>query len=160
MHPILQSLQNTEFDFLRSVLYSFTTGEIGKYEALSARFNEVPILLENQAALSKKLCLMTLIEAVFKRSTDNRSIPFKDIAQETRLPLEEVEHLVMKALSLNLIRGSIDQVDEVVVVTWVQPRVLEMDQIDGMRRKLEAWDDQVKRISSFVGTQGGEVFAQ
>ncbi|KAG1209803.1 hypothetical protein G6F68_021838 [Rhizopus microsporus] len=73
--------------------------------------------------------------------------------------MDEVEHLVMKALSLKLIRGSIDQVDQIAVVTWVQPRVLDKDQIDGMRHKLEEWDNQVKRISSFVGEQGGEVFA-
>lgn len=36
---------------------------------------------------------MSLIEAVFKRSGDNRAIPFSEIAAETRLPNEEVsEH--------------------------------------------------------------------
>ncbi|CAO3655611.1 unnamed protein product [Mucor hiemalis] len=160
MHPILNSLDNTEYSWLSSVLYAFTGGDIGKFEALVPHFSKVPLLQQNQAALGRKICLMSLIEAVFKRSTDNRSIPFSEIAAETRLSIDEVEHLVMKALSLNLIRGSIDQVDQVVVVTWVQPRVLEMDQIDGMRRKLEAWDNQVKKISSFVGEQGGEVFAQ
>jgi 26S proteasome regulatory subunit N9 len=66
----------------------------------------------------------------------------------------------MKALSIQLLRGSIDQVDQLVVVTWVQPRVLDKSQIDGMRRKLEDWNNQVKKISTFVGQQGGEVFAQ
>lgn len=66
----------------------------------------------------------------------------------------------MKALSLKLIRGSIDQVDQLAVITWVQPRVLEKEQIDGMRRQLEEWNNQVKKISTFVGDQGGEVFAQ
>lgn len=66
----------------------------------------------------------------------------------------------MKALSLKLIRGSIDQVDQLVVVTWVQPRVLDRDQIDGMRKQIEEWNNQVKKIGAFVGEQGGEVFAQ
>lgn len=44
---------------------------------------------------------------------------FKDIASETRIPTEEVEHLVMKALSLGLIKGYIDQVDEVVMVRFL-----------------------------------------
>ncbi|KAI8876297.1 PCI-domain-containing protein [Backusella circina FSU 941] len=160
MHPILDSLSGTEHDWLRSLLFAFNAGDIGKFEALEPHFTKQSLLQQNRAALSRKICLMSLIEAVFRRSTDNRSIPFSEIAAETRLPIEEVEHLVMKALSLNLIRGSIDQVDQIVVVTWVQPRVLDKDQIDGMRRKLEEWDNQVKKISSYVGEQGGEVFAQ
>lgn len=41
---------------------------------------------------------MALIESVFKRNADNRTMSFQTIAEETRLPLDEVEHLVMKAL--------------------------------------------------------------
>ncbi|KAI8971864.1 hypothetical protein BDF20DRAFT_825235 [Mycotypha africana] len=160
MHPILDSLKDTEHDWLRSLLFAFNSGDIGKFEALVPHFNKQPLLEQNQAALRRKICLMSLIEAVFKRSTDNRCIPFSEIAAETRLSADEVEHLVMKALSLNLIRGSIDQVDQMVVITWVQPRVLDKGQIDGMKQKLEEWDNQVKKIASFVGEQGGEVFAQ
>jgi 26S proteasome regulatory subunit N9 len=72
----------------------------------------------------------------------------------------QVEHLVMKALSLNLIRGSIDQVDQIVIVTWVQPRVLDKDQIDGMRKRLDKWNKEVNKIATFVKQEGGEVFAQ
>jgi 26S proteasome regulatory subunit N9 len=66
----------------------------------------------------------------------------------------------MKALSLNLIRGSIDQVDQTVNVTWVQPRVLDRDQIDGMRKRLDTWNRDVNKIATFVQQEGGEVFAQ
>ncbi len=41
---------------------------------------------------------MALIESVFKRSAYDRTMSFQTIAEETRLPLDEVEHLVMKAL--------------------------------------------------------------
>jgi 26S proteasome regulatory subunit N9 len=41
---------------------------------------------------------MALIESVFKRNADDRTMEFQTIAEETRLPLDEVEHLVMKAL--------------------------------------------------------------
>jgi 26S proteasome regulatory subunit N9 len=66
----------------------------------------------------------------------------------------------MKALSLNLIRGSIDQVDQIVNVTWVQPRVLDREQIDGMRKRLDTWNKEVDKIATFVQQEGGEVFAQ
>lgn len=43
---------------------------------------------------------MALIEAVFKRPTTDRVIPFSIIAHDTKIPVYEVEHLIMKALSL------------------------------------------------------------
>ena len=35
----------------------------------------------------------------------------------------------MRALSLDLLRGSIDQVEQKVHMTWVQPRVLDKQQV-------------------------------
>ena len=57
-----------------------------------------PILQENYPFLRQKICLMALIESVFKRGAYDRTMSFQTIAEETRLPLDEVEHLVMKAL--------------------------------------------------------------
>ena len=37
--------------------------------------------------------------------------------------------LVIRALSLNLVKGVIDEVDERVHMTWVQPRVLNNEQV-------------------------------
>ena len=42
---------------------------------------------------------------------------FAEIAKDVRVSVEEVEHVVMKALSLGLVRGSIDEVDEAVLVS-------------------------------------------
>ena len=41
----------------------------------------------------------------------------------------DVEMLVIRALSLNLVEGVIDEVDERVHMTWVQPRVLNNEQV-------------------------------
>ncbi|KAI8809787.1 hypothetical protein BJ742DRAFT_223771 [Cladochytrium replicatum] len=61
------------------------------------------------------LCLMTLVESFFKRSKDERpKTKFQTISQETRVTREEVEHLVMRALSLGLLKGKIDEVDGII----------------------------------------------
>ena len=41
--------------------------------------------------------------------------------------------LVMRALSLGLVKGTIDEVDESVHMTWVQPRVLNTEQVKDSR---------------------------
>ncbi|CAG8473224.1 3011_t:CDS:2, partial [Scutellospora calospora] len=134
MHPILDTLTNTPLDWLRNLLFAFNAGDIGKFEMLAVNFAQQPILQNNMSFLRQKICLMSLIEAV--------------------------EYLIMKALSLKLIRGSIDQVGEVVVVTWVQPRVLDKDQIDNMRQRLQEWDENVKRTAIFVENETPELFIQ
>lgn len=46
----------------------------------------------------------------FKRPSHNRQLTFAEIAKETKLPINEIELLVMKALSQGLVKGAIDQV--------------------------------------------------
>lgn len=65
----------------------------------------------------------------FKRPSTDRQLTFEEIAAETRLPVNEVELLVMKALAQGLVKGAIDQVDGRVHMTWVQPRVLDKQQV-------------------------------
>lgn len=43
--------------------------------------------------------------------------------------IDQVELLVMKALSLGLVRGSIDEIEQKCHMTWVQPRVLDRKQV-------------------------------
>jgi 26S proteasome regulatory subunit N9 len=54
--------------------------------------------MRNYPFLRQKICLMALIESVFARGSYDRTMSFQTISEETRLPLDEVEHLIMKAL--------------------------------------------------------------
>lgn len=83
----------------------------------TGNFLKEQLLVRSTPFLRQKLCLMTLIEAVFKRNKESRGrMMFTEISKETRVSVEEVEHLVMKALSLGLIKGKIDEVDQIVQV--------------------------------------------
>jgi len=150
IHPILDALDGSEQAWLKDLLFTFNEGNIGKFEALGPRLGQEPILSTNYAFLRQKICLMALIEAVFKRTTSNRSMTFQIVAEEVRLPRDEVEHLIMKALSLKLIRGKIDQVDERVHIDWVQPRVLSRPQIGSLADRLTAWIDRLGKVDEFV----------
>jgi 26S proteasome regulatory subunit N9 len=47
---------------------------------------------------------------------DKRTIPLGDISERTKLDKDGVEFLLMKALSLKLIKGTIDEVQQTVQV--------------------------------------------
>ena len=54
----------------------------------------------------------------------------------------QVEWVLMRAMSLGLIRGVMDQVDGSVEVSWVQPRVLDQTQIEMLSSQLSQWSDR------------------
>ncbi|CAD6962587.1 unnamed protein product [Tilletia controversa] len=159
LHPILDSLQGTQHAWLSDLLFAFNAGDLGRFESLLPQLPTTqPLLHDNINFLRQKICLMALIESVFKRSTDDRTLSFETVASETRLPVDEVEHLVMKALSLGLIRGTLDQHGQVARITWVQPRVLDRRQIEALQQRLVQWCERVQSVAEFVKTQTPELF--
>lgn len=101
---------------------------------------------------------MALIEAVFRRKSSERTLSFQTIAEETQTPIAEVEHLVMKALSLKLIRGDLDEVERKAHITWVQPRVLSRNQIEGLAGTLTAWLEKMKAVEEYVSDEPTPVY--
>jgi 26S proteasome regulatory subunit N9 len=103
--------------------------------------------------------LAALTETVFRRPAHDRLLSFATISQETRVSKNEIEHLIMKGLSLGLLKGQIDQVAEVARINWVQPKVLDMKQIDSMRTRLKEWDGSVNQLGTWIEGVGKEVWA-
>ncbi|TIC19833.1 hypothetical protein E3Q13_00894 [Wallemia mellicola] len=158
-HPILHALDGTELEWLKDIIYIFNEGDITKFEVNASKLANEPILHDSQAFLRQKICLMALIECVFKRSSKDRDMSFSTIGAETKLPLDEVEHLIMKALSLKLIRGTIDQVSSSASINWVQPRVLDKNQVKSLASRLNEWRSKVENVAVDVNSQAPELFA-
>ncbi|BFZ56459.1 26S proteasome regulatory subunit [Savitreella phatthalungensis] len=153
LHPILNALDGTPHSWLKEFVVAMNAGDLLRFEGLLKHLPQQPLLESQLGFLRQKVCLMALIESVFRRPPHDRVLGFATIAQETRLPIYEVEHLVMKALSLDLIRGAIDEVDSIVEVSWVQPRVLDLAQIESMRSRLLDWTHDVKKVESLMHAQ-------
>ncbi|QQP36822.1 26S proteasome non-ATPase regulatory subunit 13 [Caligus rogercresseyi] len=122
--------------WLVDFLYAFNSGNVAKYKALKPKWSTAPDLKANETVMYEKLCVLSLMEMAFQRPSQERILPFEDIAEATSLPLDQVEILVMKALSKELLAGHIDQVDQNVSLTWVQPRVLDLDQLKTINKRL------------------------
>jgi 26S proteasome regulatory subunit N9 len=159
LHPILDSLANTEKAWVRDLLFAFNRGDLKAYDALGPKIKEDGFLSQYQHQLYQKLALAALTETVFKRAPHDRAMTFGSISSETKIKGDEIEFMLMKALSLGLLRGSIDQVGEVARINWVQPKVLDKGQIVGMRGRLKEWDGSVHRLGTWIEKEGQDVWA-
>ncbi|OMO93482.1 hypothetical protein COLO4_16915 [Corchorus olitorius] len=126
---------------------AFNSGDLVRYQELcrvhNAALRAQPALVENEKKLLEKINILCLMEIIFSRPSEDRTIPLKVIAERTKLSIEDVEHLLMKSLSVHLIEGIIDQVEGTVHVSWVQPRVLGIPQIKSLRDRLDSWVGKV-----------------
>jgi len=55
--------------------------------------------------------------------------------------------------SLKLIRGSLDQVEEKVYISWVQPRVLSREQIGGLATRLDEWVQKLNGVEQRIAVE-------
>ncbi|KAK0713797.1 hypothetical protein B0T26DRAFT_651731 [Lasiosphaeria miniovina] len=160
LHPILDALADREEDqWLRDLLFAFNRGDLAAYDVLVGHIESTPLLAKHSRQLREKIYLASLTEAVFRRPPHDRAMTFDTIAAETKVRPDEIEHLIMKALSLGLLRGTIDQVDEVAHINWVQPKVLDMKQIENMRQRLKDWDSSVYQLGNWIENAGQDVWA-
>ncbi|KAG8488001.1 hypothetical protein CXB51_018352 [Gossypium anomalum] len=139
-HPIMITISivyrlcllETKVEWLYYILQSFNSGNLVRYEELcrvhNAALSAQPALVENEKKLLEKINILCLMEIIFSRPSDDRTIPLKVIAERTKLSIEDVEYLLMKSLSVRLIEGIIDQIEGAIHVSWMQPRVLGIPQ--------------------------------
>ncbi|KAK5835896.1 hypothetical protein PVK06_011610 [Gossypium arboreum] len=129
------------------ILQSFNSGNLVCYEELCRMLNAAlsaqPALVENEKKLLEKINILCLMEIIFSYPSDDRTIPLKVIAERTKLPIEDVEYLLMKSLSVRLIEAIIDQVEGTIHVSWVQLRVFENPQIKSLCDHLDNWIGKV-----------------
>ena len=160
LHPILNAIRPPhEYSWVRELLFAFNRGDLDLFDRLSNRFDENDMLKARRGFLYQKISLAALTELVFRRPPHDRIMLFKTISQETKVKLDEIEHLIMKALSLGLVRGRIDQVDGIAKINWVQPKVLERGQIEGMKVRLKEWDNNVNELGHWIEGVGKDVWA-
>ncbi|CAD6499433.1 BgTH12-03549 [Blumeria graminis f. sp. triticale] len=158
LHPILDSLKPND-KVLYDLLFAFNQGDLTAYETLIGQISSDCLLKQHQESLKNKIYLAALTEAVFRRPPHDRAMSFQTISEETKVRPDEIEHLIMKALSLGLLRGTIDQVDKIACINWVQPKVLDLKQIDSMRQRLEEWDSTVNSLGNWIEFKGKDVWA-
>jgi hypothetical protein len=129
-------------DFLRAV----HLGDFARFDSAIASHGallhetESALMKQIESSLRTKLVMIALAElAAFKSPERDRRLTFAQIANECRVPIDQVETLVMTTMGTGLITGTIDEVDETVTVTAVRPRTLDPDRMLILKTRIEAW---------------------
>lgn len=154
---IVQSLRGTEQQWLLFLLEAFNSGDLAKFDRVcneaSSEMNAQQVLVAQEEFLKQKITILALMQLAFSRSLDH-SISFEEVEKTCRLPRKEVEYLLMRCMSLGLISGVIDNVDERVSISRVQPRVLGSKPIGEMADRLKTWCKNVDSTVSFLKDTG------
>eukprot|EP00931_Biecheleriopsis_adriatica_P030093 TRINITY_DN1775_c0_g1_i1.p1 TRINITY_DN1775_c0_g1~~TRINITY_DN1775_c0_g1_i1.p1 ORF type:complete len:421 (-),score=113.60 TRINITY_DN1775_c0_g1_i1:214-1380(-) len=144
---IISSLEGSPQAWIKDLLQAFSEGKFDLFDnALAknrANIDASPELKAAEAStLRHKMCALSLMELAFRKPKKQRRLTFEEVAQHCRVDLKQVERLVMKSMCAQLIKGQIDEVSQLVIVTWVKPRILDPVRIDLMRERMDAWASQ------------------
>jgi|TARA_B110000285_G_C15000119_1_gene550996 26S proteasome regulatory subunit N9 len=99
--------------------------------------------------------MIAFLEYVFAQNKDARSITFASIMQVCQVPEEAVELVVMKAMALELVKGSIDEIDKKVNIDWILPRYLNKGHLEVLVGQMKTWEDKTEMTIGII-EEGGE----
>ncbi|VDN15039.1 unnamed protein product [Dibothriocephalus latus] len=149
---------NAKNAWLVDLLHAFNKGDLQKIAALKPTWTQNKDLAAAATLLEEKARLLALMELFFRRPPNKRTVSFEDIAKATGTTIDKVEFTVMRALSLNLMKGRIDEVKNTVSLVWLQPRVLDLDQITSMAERLKTWNAAVETTRDLVAVDAKAIF--
>ena len=154
---ILQVLEGTPNAWLMELMKCCAQGDVDKFMQVTSqsdvreKIEAQPALMARADTVKEKITLLSLVNLIFERPANERNLSFDDIAMRCKLSdTGDVEKLVMRALSLGLIRGSMDQVDQLVFVTWVMPRVLDLNQMTALSCRFGEWAVKSSKVADFM----------
>ena len=111
--PVTKSLNNFRSE-MKNVFGYHLAGCVNFFFHLVAyqkrRFLMFTLMVHYCDCLWLSSSIVCFLQMTFARPANNRQIKFSEIAAKTGIPINEVEILTMKAMSLGLVRGTIDQV--------------------------------------------------
>ncbi|KAL3822353.1 hypothetical protein ACHAXA_001730 [Cyclostephanos tholiformis] len=162
--PALRFLDGTDMHYLVELLSAGAKGDVlGFRRVADANADAIrmqPSLVSRAEAVKEKITLLALVNMIFERPSLERTLSFEDIADRVVVPVDQVEWVIMRALSLKLISGTMDQVDQTVDVHWVMPRVLNNAQISELATRFGEWAVKVSKTKDYMLEHTGALLNQ
>jgi len=145
---IFKSLTATQYVWLYDLMQAFNSASVQNLSKAMVTYKEnidtESEIKNNAENMNVKIRILALLDLIFTRQKEERNLSFEMISKTSEVKLEDVEWLLMKAMSLGLIKGEIDQVEKFVKVSWMKPRVLDMQRVQIMKDTIGKWKGKVQ----------------
>lgn len=147
-NPILKVLESTPQAWLVELLKACALGNVANFKKLCqetypSQIASQPALVNMGQQMQEKITLLGLVELVFAKPASERTLTFAEIAEGLEIPLEQVEWVIMRAFSVKLMEGSMDEIEGSVHITWILPRALSAEQMTDLASQFASWATKV-----------------
>jgi len=146
-HPLMKCLEGTEHEDLLNLVRAFEQGSMDKFEKYKGCLG---VSGDREKKLEEKMRLMALMVTCWKLDTNPRGISFRTIANTCKIKQERVEYALMRAMSVGLLEGQINEVRGWFTITKVRPRDIDTGGVDNLLGKVDAWLDKIDRVSELL----------
>lgn len=136
-------LVNSQYEWVYNLIKSLSTGKVDQFVNMlnnyRAHFESESVLTDKKDFLDLKIRITALLDLVFQKNKNERVLSFNEIREACCCDANQVELISMKALSLGLIKGYLDQVERVLIVKWIQPKFLDAEKLELLSDRLDLW---------------------
>lgn len=143
-------LANTDYEWIYSLILSFNSANVDQYlnmmNKYADRIKQHRVLSSQVDFLQVKIRIAALLDLVFQKNKNERVLYYGEIAANCLCDLDKIEFLLIKALSLGLIKGHIDEVESKLVVNWIQPKYLDREKIVVLHDRLDNWIQKSSKV--------------
>nr|ADD38597.1 26S proteasome non-ATPase regulatory subunit 13 [Lepeophtheirus salmonis] len=143
-NPIFHSLSDSELHkWILNLIQAFSVGDLQQVAKFRDKIASDDLLSKHQSCMKEKALLMAILNLMFEQMGQSRNVSFEAVAKAIGKSEDNVEMMLMRALSLGLIRGKIDGVERHITMTWLKPKVLDGEQVRKMSCRLKEWTEKI-----------------
>ncbi|CRG99167.1 26S proteasome regulatory subunit RPN9, putative [Plasmodium relictum] len=144
---------NEETEWLYQLIYVYNEGKIDSFNEIVKKYEaniKNTILKDYEKSMLKKITLLALMDLAFRKKKQRSDISFTEIAEHCKIDIKEVEKMLITAKSKNILTCKIDEIEKSVKITWVKPRVLNVDKIYFMKESIDKWITHSKNLLTYM----------
>ena len=129
----------------------FNSGKVSAFtqfvEKNRVALNKLQFTPTQVDALDRKIRVIALYDAIFytENSFSKQKISFKEVANITNTDELAVERLLIHVLSIELIKGHIDEPNNQLIITELKPRDLDRERLTQLREKYKNWQNNISQ---------------
>ena len=141
---------------LWSLAEIFNSGNVEQLEQFlvdhNAEVSADPLLGINLDKLRRKVRVIAIYDAIFfsQKSFLQQNVTFAEICGIAKIQKSQVERLIVHVLSIGLLQGYIDEVDELFFITGLKAQELDKTRLSQLKDKYDSWNENIKGALDFV----------